>query len=153
MIPGEVSYQPGTIIGNAGCRTVTIAVENMSDRDIQVTSHYHFFEVNKRLRFDRAQAFGMHLDIPPGTTIRFEPGQRQVRLVARWQALDRVAGLTNGQANEATKAVLQRAQYRVPGYEAMGVRRDRIKEAAWPMNRNSGDTAPCRFLSATVFAG
>jgi urease/urease subunit alpha len=59
-----------------------ITVENMSDRDIQVTSHYHFFEVNKRLRFDRAQAFGMHLDIPPGTTIRFEPGERrEVRLV------------------------------------------------------------------------
>jgi urease beta subunit len=116
MIPGEVSYQPGTIVGNAGRRTVTITVESTSDREIQVTSHYHFFEVNKRLRFDRAQAFGMHLDIPPGTSIRFEPGeQRQVRLVefGGGRRLIGFAGLTNGQANEETRAVavqLARAQ-------------------------------------------
>jgi urease beta subunit len=114
MIPGEVSYQPGTIIGNAGRRTVMIIVENLADRDIQVTSHYHFFEVNKRLRFDRAQAFGMHLDIPPGTTIRFEPGERrEVRLVefGGGKRLIGFAGLTNGQANEETKAVaVQRAR-------------------------------------------
>jgi urease beta subunit len=114
MIPGEVSYQPGTIIGNAGRRTLTITVENTSDRDIQVTSHYHFFEVNKRLRFDRAQAFGMHLDIPPGTTIRFEPGeQREVRLVefSGGRRLIGFAGLTSGQANEETKTVaVQRAR-------------------------------------------
>jgi len=114
MIPGEVSYQPGMIIGNAGRRTVTITVENLADRDIQVTSHYHFFEVNKRLRFDRAQAFGMHLDIPPGTTIRFEPGERrEVRLVefGGGKRLIGFAGLTNGQANEETKAVaVQRAR-------------------------------------------
>jgi urease beta subunit len=114
MIPGEVTYQPGLIIGNAGRHTVTITVDNTSDRDIQVTSHYHFFEVNKRLRFDRAQAFGMHLDIPPGTTIRFEPGeQRQVRLVefGGGQRLIGFACLTNGQANEDTRAVaVQRAR-------------------------------------------
>jgi urease subunit beta len=118
MIPGEIRYQPGTIIGNAGRRTVTITVENMSDREIQVTSHYHFFEVNKRLRFEREQAFGMHLDIPPGTTIRFEPGeQRQVRLVefGGGQRLIGFAGLTKGLANEETKAVaLHRA--RVQGF-------------------------------------
>jgi urease beta subunit len=114
MIPGEVSYQPGTIIGNAGRRSVTITVESTSDRDIQVTSHYHFFEVNKRLRFDRAQAFGMHLDIPPGTSIRFEPGeQREVRLVefSGGRRLIGFAGLTNGQANEEIKALaVQRAR-------------------------------------------
>jgi len=114
MIPGEVSYQPGRIIGNAGRRTVTITVENLSDRDIQVTSHYHFFEVNKRLQFDRTQAFGMHLDIPPGTTIRLEPGERrEVRLVefGGGKRLIGFAGLTNGQANEETKAVaVQRAR-------------------------------------------
>ena len=111
MIPGEVSYQPGTIMGNAGRRTVTITVESTSDREIQVTSHYHFFEVNKRLRFDRAQAFGMHLDIPPGTSIRFEPGeQREVRLVefGGGRRLIGFAGLTNGQANEETLAVAVR---------------------------------------------
>lgn len=114
MRPGEVSYRAGIIIGNAGLRTVTIVVENTSDRDIQVTSHYHFFEVNKRLRFDRAQAFGMHLDIPPGTTIRFEPGERrEVRLVefAGGKRLIGFAGLTNAQANDETKALaLQRAR-------------------------------------------
>jgi urease beta subunit len=113
MRPGEVSYREGIITGNAGLRTVTIVVENTSDRDIQVTSHYHFFEVNKRLRFDRAQAFGMHLDIPPGTTIRFEPGERrEVRLVefGGGRRLIGFAGLTNAQANEETRAVaLQRA--------------------------------------------
>jgi urease beta subunit len=113
MRPGEVSYREGTIAGNVGRRTVTIVVENTSDRDIQVTSHYHFFEVNKRLRFDRAQAFGMHLDIPPGTAIRFEPGERrEVRLVefGGSKRLIGFAGLTNAQANEETKAVaLQRA--------------------------------------------
>ena len=125
MIPGEMSYQPGTIIGNAGRRTVTITVENLSDRDIQVTSHYHFFEVNKRLRFDRAQAFGMHLDIPPGTTIRFEPGERrEVRLVefGGGKRLIGFAGLTNGQANEETKPVaVQRARAQgFPDTETMG---------------------------------
>jgi urease beta subunit len=114
MIPGEVSYQPGTISGNAGRRSLTITVENTSDREIQVSSHYHFFEVNKRLRFDRAQAFGMHLDIPPGTTVRFEPGeQRDVRLVefGGGKRLIGFAGLTNGQANAETKGVaVQRAR-------------------------------------------
>jgi urease subunit beta len=116
MRPGEVSYRDGIITGNAGRRTVTVTVENTSDRDIQVTSHYHFFEVNKRLRFDRVQAFGMHLDIPPGTTIRFEPGERrEVRLVefGGGKRLIGFAGLTNGQANDETRAVaVQRARAR-----------------------------------------
>lgn len=114
MPPGEVIYRAGTIAGNAGRRMVMIMVENTSDRDIQVTSHYHFFEVNKRLRFDRAQAFGFHLDIPPGTTVRFEPGERRdVRLVefAGGKRLVGFAGLTNAQANDQTRALaLQRAR-------------------------------------------
>ena len=114
MPPGEVIYRAGTITGNVGRRTVTIVVESTSDRDIQVTSHYHFFEVNKRLRFDRAQTFGMHLDIPPGTTVRFEPGERrEVRLVefGGGKRLIGFAGLTNAQANDETKAVaLERAR-------------------------------------------
>jgi urease beta subunit len=122
MQPGEVSYREGTITGNVGRRTVTIVVENTSDRDIQVTSHYHFFEVNKRLRFDRAQAFGMHLDIPPGTTVRFEPGERrEVRLVefAGGKRLIGFAGLTNAQANDEAKALaLQRA--RAQGFLDLG---------------------------------
>jgi urease beta subunit len=112
MTPGEIRYRSGTVTGNAGRQTRSITVENTSDREIQVTSHYHFFEVNKRLRFDRAQAFGMHLDIPPGTTIRFEPGeQRQVQLVefGGGKRLIGFAGLTRGQANEVNRALaLQR---------------------------------------------
>lgn len=112
MTPGEIRYRSGTVTGNADRQTRTIMVENASDREIQVTSHYHFFEVNKRLRFDRAQAFGMHLDIPPGTTIRFEPGeQRQVPLVefGGGKRLIGFAGLTAGQANEHSQAIaLQR---------------------------------------------
>jgi len=68
---------------NAGRRTVTIKVKNTGDRPVQVGSHFHFFEVNRALEFDRAAAFGMRLDIPASTAIRFEPGdQREVRLVA-----------------------------------------------------------------------
>jgi urease beta subunit len=122
MPPGEVRYREGTITGNAGRRTVTIIVENTSDRDIQVTSHYHFFEVNKRLRFDRVYAFGMHLDIPPGTSVRFEPGERRdVRLVefGGGKRLIGFAGLTNAQANDETKAIaLQRA--RAQGFLDLG---------------------------------
>lgn len=112
MTPGEIRYRSGTVTGNAGRQTRMIVVDNTSDREIQVTSHYHFFEVNKRLRFDRAQAFGMHLDIPPGTTVRFEPGeQRQVQLVefGGGKRLIGFAGLTQGQANDESKALaLQR---------------------------------------------
>jgi urease beta subunit len=98
-------------VANAGRRTVTIMVENTSDREIQVTSHYHFFEVNKRLRCDRAQAFGMHLDIPAGTSVRFEPGERrEVRLVefGGGRRLVGFAGLTRGQANDETRSLALR---------------------------------------------
>src|SRR5690349_3636716 len=83
MIPGEILVEPGEIELNAGRAGVTIEVANTGDRPIQVGSHYHFFETNAALRFDRAQARGMRLDIPAGTAVRFEPGQtREVRLVA-----------------------------------------------------------------------
>jgi urease subunit beta len=83
MIPGEIIVAPGEIELNAGRPTVTIAVANTGDRPIQVGSHYHFFETNSALRFDRSLARGYRLDIPAGTATRFEPGQtRTVRLVA-----------------------------------------------------------------------
>jgi urease subunit beta len=83
MIPGEVIPKDGEIELNAGRATVTLEVANTGDRPIQVGSHYHFFETNEALRFDRAQARGFRLDIPAGTATRFEPGQtRTVRLVA-----------------------------------------------------------------------
>ena len=83
MIPGEIITQEGDIALNAGRRTVKLTVTNTGDRPIQVGSHYHFFETNPALRFDRDKARGMRLDIAAGTAVRFEPGQsRDVALVA-----------------------------------------------------------------------
>lgn len=82
MIPGEYQIQDGEIELNAGRRTLTLSVANTSDRPIQVGSHFHFFETNDALAFDRASARGMRLNIPAGTAVRFEPGQsREVELV------------------------------------------------------------------------
>lgn len=82
MIPGEVITAEGEIELNAGQPTVTLKVANTGDRPIQVGSHYHFFETNEGLRFDRDKARGMRLDIAAGTAVRFEPGQeRDVTLV------------------------------------------------------------------------
>jgi urease subunit beta len=83
MIPGEYFIKPGEIELNKGRKTLTLTVSNSGDRPIQVGSHYHFFETNPALQFDRAKARGMRLDIPAGTAVRFEPGQsRAVTLVA-----------------------------------------------------------------------
>src|SRR5690349_17374717 len=83
MIPGEVLTESGEIELNAGVATATVAVKNTGDRPIQVGSHYHFFETNDALVFDRNAAYGFRLDIPAGTAVRFEPGQeRTVELVA-----------------------------------------------------------------------
>jgi urease subunit beta len=75
MIPGEIITKDGDITLNAGRKTVTLAVTNTGDRPVQVGSHYHFFETNPGLKFDRKKARGMRLDIPAGTAVRFEPGQ------------------------------------------------------------------------------
>ena len=83
MIPGEFFVKDGSIELNAARRTLTLNVANTGDRPIQVGSHYHFFETNPALRFDRKKAKGMRLNIPAGTAVRFEPGQtRDVTLVA-----------------------------------------------------------------------
>jgi urease subunit gamma/beta len=83
LVPGEVETLPGDLALNEGRETVTLSVSNTGDRPIQVGSHYHFFETNPALAFDRAKARGMRLDIAAGTAVRFEPGQtRDVRLVA-----------------------------------------------------------------------
>jgi urease subunit beta len=83
MIPGEIITAKGEIELNADRPTVTVSVANSGDRPIQVGSHYHFFETNPALQFERAKARGFRLDIPAGTAVRFEPGQtREVNLVA-----------------------------------------------------------------------
>src|SRR5436309_15902634 len=83
MIPGEKFIRAGEIELNSGRKTVTLTVTNTGDRPIQVGSHYHFFETNPALKFERKKARGMRLDIPAGTAVRFEPGQtRDVSLVS-----------------------------------------------------------------------
>ena len=83
MIPGEIITQPGEIELNAGRETITIEVSNTGDRPIQVGSHFHFYEVNSALQFNRDSTKGMRLDIPAGTAVRFEPGDsKTINLVA-----------------------------------------------------------------------
>ena len=98
MIPGELFPADGDIELNAGRTTVTLTVANTGDRPIQVGSHYHFFETNPALQFDRDKARGCRLDIPAGTAVRFEPGQsREIQLVA-YAGARRVVGF-RGQIN------------------------------------------------------
>jgi urease beta subunit len=113
VIPGEYKLAEGNVIANEGRREVVLEIANTGDRPIQVGSHYHFFEVNRALRFDRGAAFGMRLNIPAGTAVRFEPGDsKKVTLVEIGGAM-RVYGLnalTNGPADESAKpAALKRA--------------------------------------------
>ena len=83
LVPGEVRPRDGQLEVNAGRETVTLEVANTGDRPIQVGSHYHFYEVNDALQFDREKARGFRLDVPAGNNVRFEPGQTQrVQLVA-----------------------------------------------------------------------
>ena len=83
MIPGEYILREGSIEANVGRSTIKLVVVNTGDRPVQVGSHFHFFEVNKQMQFDRALAFGMRLNIAAGTAVRFEPGEeKEVELVA-----------------------------------------------------------------------
>jgi len=83
VIPGEYFLAEGDVVANAGRETVEMSVTNTGDRPIQVGSHFHFFAVNRALAFDRARAFGMRLNVPAGTAVRFEPGdEKRVTLVA-----------------------------------------------------------------------
>jgi urease subunit beta len=82
MQPGEYLLEDGDIQANAGRPTARLVVQHVGDRPVQVGSHFHFFEVNEALRFDRAQAYAMRLNIPAGTAVRFEPGEtKEVELV------------------------------------------------------------------------
>ena len=107
MIPGEYLLGEGEIVANAGRRTIELAVANTGDRPIQVGSHFHFFEANRALRFDRAKAFGMRLNIPAGTAVRFEPGdEKRVTLVelAGAREVYGLNALTDGPAGDAGRA-------------------------------------------------
>ncbi len=102
MIPGEYLLEGGDIEANVGRRTIELTVENTGDRPIQVGSHFHFFEVNRALRFDRAQAFGMRLNVAAGTAVRFEPGDAKRVTLVELAGARQVHGL-NGLTAGATK--------------------------------------------------
>ena len=107
MVPGEVLVGEEPIQANVGRRTTTLRVTNTSEWPVHVGSHFHFFEVNRRLRFDRAAAFGMHLDILAGATVRWEPGEaRTVRLVeyAGRREVHGFNGLVDGPLTDEGKA-------------------------------------------------
>ena len=111
MIPGEYLLGDGDIVANAGRRTVELTVANTGDRPIQVGSHFHFFEANRALRFDRAQAFGMRLNVPAGTAVRFEPGDEKrvtlVELGGRRQVFGLNALVQGGSRDEALRKLAQ----------------------------------------------
>lgn len=116
-VPGEILPLEGEIELHAGRRSTTLKVVNTGDRPVQIGSHYHFFETNAALDFDRAAAFGMHLDIPAGTAVRFEPGESKEVTLVEFGGSGELSGLnalTNGSArSEAVKqAALQRARER-----------------------------------------
>jgi len=111
MIPGELFVEAGEIELNVGRSIVTLKVANTGDRPIQVGSHFHFFEVNSALSFDREQARGKRLDIPAGTAVRFEPGdEREVTLVefAGSREVYGLNGLINGSLDQTEPAVPQK---------------------------------------------
>ncbi len=117
VMPGEIIAADGEIEINAGRRTVTIVAKNTGDRPIQIGSHYHFFEVNRALEFDRAAAFGKHLDIPAGTAVRFEPGESKQITLVDFGGTGELSGLNNltggsTRSSGAKHAAVQRARKR-----------------------------------------
>lgn len=102
MIPGEIFVKEGDIILNEGRKTISVKVINTGDRPIQIGSHFHFFEVNKALEFNREKAFGLRLSIPAGTAVRFEPGESKEVTLVEIGGNRKIIGLNNlvnGDAN------------------------------------------------------
>ena len=115
LIPGEYFISDKPIVANAGRKTIKLKVSNTGDRPIQVGSHAHFFEVNKALMFTRRMAYGFRLNIPAGTSIRFEPGEtREVQLVefGGKKIVYGFSGLVNGGLAAKKKSALARAKER-----------------------------------------
>jgi urease subunit beta len=95
MIPGEYITASGSIKINAGRKTVTVTVVNTGDRPVQVGSHFHFFEINKQMNFDRDKAFCMRLDIAAGTAVRFEPGEETEVQLVEFGGKKKITGFNN----------------------------------------------------------
>lgn len=113
MIPGEYFLSDKVILANQNRKTVTIKVSNTGDRPIQVGSHAHFFEINKALSFPREQAYGHHLNIPAGTSVRFEPGETKEVLLTEYGGKKIVfgfSGLVNGELEKKKSDALKKAK-------------------------------------------
>ena len=116
---GRIDFSSGDVEINAGRRTVELTVENTGDRPVQVGSHFHFFEVNSALAFDRSQAFGMHLDIPSGTAARFEPGEERKVILTEYagkQAVYGFNGLTDGSVRSDAVRIAAVGRARAAGF-------------------------------------
>lgn len=111
MRPGEIMTEDGDIELNVGRATVTISVKNLGDRPIQVGSHFHFFEVNKFLSFPRDKAYGMRLDIPSGTSVRFEPGEEREVTLVELGGSKRAFGANNLTCARADETTLKRSLF------------------------------------------
>ena len=112
---GQIIFADEPIVVNEGKETIELVVSNTGDRPVQVCSHYHFFEVNYALEFDREKSFGYHLDVPAGTAVRFEPGEEHKVTLTKYsgkQHLYGFKGLTMGDVNdpEVKKAALKRLE-------------------------------------------
>jgi urease subunit beta len=117
MIPGEYILAPDDIIINAGRKTASITVVNTGDRPVQIGSHFHFFEVNRQMQFEREKAFGMRLDIAAGTAVRFEPGEETEVDLVEFGGRKKITGFNNlvdgklkaagAKANASRKAYLE----------------------------------------------
>jgi urease beta subunit len=108
VIPGEYLLAEGDVVANEGRATVELVVTNTGDRPIQVGSHFHFFEVNRALRFERARAFGFRLNIPAGTAVRFEPGDEKRVTLVELGGARQVFGLNGLTAGGEREAALRR---------------------------------------------
>jgi urease subunit beta len=125
MIPGEILIDENAppIIANEGRKTQTLLVEHTGDRPIQVGSHYHFFEVNKALRFDRTAAYGMRLNIPAGTAVRFEPGESKDVTLTTYAGERMVYGanaLVQGALDDAATQKQALAQISAKNFQSRG---------------------------------
>jgi urease subunit gamma/beta len=109
VAPGEIITAKGDIEINAGRRRITLKILNTGDRPVQVGSHYHFFETNRALEFDRAESFGMHLDIAAGTAVRFEPGESKEVALVPFGGTGEIQGL-NGLTNGSVRSDIGKAE-------------------------------------------
>jgi urease subunit beta len=113
LVPGELRAGDGTVTLNEGRETATVTVRNTGDRPVQIGSHFHFFEVNAALAFDRETAYGMRLNVPAGTAVRFEPGDaKTVELVAIGgkRRVSGMNGLANGSVEDGASEATERAE-------------------------------------------